>query len=81
MVSAVTLRQALGVLAKSSSFSVKTTSNRPRDVYDDLKDYLYVKSDIERDFEKCLGALLPGEYVFLCGSSGDGKSEISLGCR
>ncbi|MDH1637834.1 DNA phosphorothioation-dependent restriction protein DptF [Aeromonas caviae] len=74
--SAVTLRKALGVLAKSSPFSVKTTSDRPRDVYDDLKEYLYVKPDIELDFEHVLSSLRPGDCVFLCGSSGDGKSEI-----
>lgn len=74
--SSVTLRKALGVLAKSSSFSVKTTSDRPRDIYDDLKDYLYVKPEIELDFEQVLSKLQPGECVFLCGSSGDGKSEI-----
>lgn len=74
--SAISLRKALGVLAKSSSFSVKTTTQRQKDIFDDLKDYLYVKPEIERDFEKCLSALQPGECVFLCGSSGDGKSEI-----
>lgn len=75
-VSSISLRKALGVLAKSSSFSVKTTTQRQRDLFDDLKDYLYVTPEIEHDFEKCLRALLLGEYVFLCGSSGDGKSEI-----
>lgn len=74
--SGIPLRKALGVLAKSSSFSVKTTSDRPRDNYDDLKEYLYVTPDIEYDFEKCLSSLQAGECVFLCGSSGDGKSEI-----
>lgn len=78
--SAIPLRKALGVLAKSSSFSVKTTSDRPRDVYDDLKEYLYVKPEIESDFEKCLSTLQDGECVFLCGSSGDGKSEILSRC-
>lgn len=78
--SAIPLRKALGVLAKSSSFSVKTTSDRPRDVYDDLKEYLYVKPEIESDFEKCLNTLQSGECVFLCGSSGDGKSEILSRC-
>lgn len=74
--SAITLRQALGVLAKSSSFSVKTASDRQPDIYDELKDYLYIKPEIELDFEKKLRALQPGECIFLCGSSGDGKSEI-----
>lgn len=78
--SSISLRQAIGVLAKSSSFSVKTTSDRPRDTYDDLKEYLYVKPDIEFDFEKCLRALQPDGCVFLCGSSGDGKSEILSRC-
>ncbi len=62
--SAVTLRKALGVLAKSSPFSVKTTSDRPRDVYDDLKEYLYVKPDIELDFEHVLSSLRPGIASF-----------------
>ncbi|MFM5182162.1 DNA phosphorothioation-dependent restriction protein DptF [Aeromonas veronii] len=74
--STISLRKALGVLAKSSSFSVKTTTQRQRDLFDDLKDYLYVTPEIEDDFEKCLRSLQPGECVFLCGSSGDGKSEI-----
>ncbi|MBB1199023.1 DNA phosphorothioation-dependent restriction protein DptF [Enterobacteriaceae bacterium 89] len=78
--SAISLRKALGVLAKSSSFSVKTPSDRPRDVFDDLKEYLYVKPEIESDFEKCLSTLQAGECVFLCGSSGDGKSEILSRC-
>lgn len=74
--SAITLKQALGVLAKSSSFSVKTASDRQPDVFDELKDYLYIKPDIEEDFERKLRLLQPGECIFLCGSSGDGKSEI-----
>lgn len=74
--SSIPLRKALGVLAKSSSFSVKTTSDRPRDIYDDLKDYLYIEPEIEGNFKARLNALQPGECVFLCGSSGDGKSEI-----
>lgn len=74
--SSIPLRKALGVLAKSSSFSVKTTTDRPRDIYDDLKDYLYVEPEIESNFKDVLSTLHPGECVFLCGSSGDGKSEI-----
>ncbi|MDO4687464.1 MAG: DNA phosphorothioation-dependent restriction protein DptF [Plesiomonas sp.] len=74
--SSISLRKALGVLAKSSSFSVKTTGNRKPDVYDDLKEYLYIKPEIEFEFEKFLSNLKQGECVFLCGSSGDGKSEL-----
>jgi len=74
--STITLRQALSVLAKSSPFSVKTVTKRASDAYDDLKAYLYVEQDIERDFKRRLTSLRPGEMIFLCGSSGDGKSEI-----
>lgn len=35
--SAITLRKALGVLAKSSSFSVTTETHRQKDVFDELK--------------------------------------------
>lgn len=74
--STITLRQALGVLAKSSPFSVSTVSQRAKDVYDELKAYLYVEQDIERDFKKLLTSVRSNEIIFLCGSSGDGKSEI-----
>jgi len=67
---------ALGVLAKSSPFSVSTVSERPTDIYDDLKAYLYVEQDIEKDFKKLLTSSRGKEVIFLCGSSGDGKSEI-----
>lgn len=72
----MTLRSALSVLSKSSPFSVKTVSERTRDEYDDLKDWLYVEQEIERDFRQKLSNARPGEMLFLCGSSGDGKSEI-----
>ncbi|SDH89427.1 DNA phosphorothioation-dependent restriction protein DptF [Pseudomonas panipatensis] len=72
----MTLRTALSVLAKSSPFSVKTVSRREIDEFDELKDQLYVAQEIEHDFSKILESLQSGEIVFLCGSSGDGKSEI-----
>ncbi|MDE9432682.1 DNA phosphorothioation-dependent restriction protein DptF [Xenorhabdus bovienii] len=78
--SSLTLRKALSVLAKSSSFSVTTLTNRRRDVFDDLKQQLFVEQKIESDLKKCLAALNNREIVFLCGSSGDGKSEILTRC-
>ncbi|WP_428827021.1 DNA phosphorothioation-dependent restriction protein DptF [Azonexus sp. IMCC34842] len=77
----LTLRDALCVLSKASPFSVKTLSDKPRDSLDDAKDWLYIEQDIERDFRKILSTLVPGEIVFLCGSSGDGKSEILARCH
>jgi DNA phosphorothioation-dependent restriction protein DptF len=72
----INLRTALSVLAKSSPFSVKTVTDRSKDVFDELKEHLFVEQDIERDFSKILASLHENEIVFLSGSSGDGKSEI-----
>lgn len=73
------LREVLGVLSKSSPYAVKTErlsilSNE----LDTVKDYLYIKTDIESDFHTHLTSIAYGEkkVIFLCGSSGDGKSEI-----
>ncbi|KMJ46480.1 DNA phosphorothioation-dependent restriction protein DptF [Xenorhabdus khoisanae] len=78
--SSLTLRKALSVLAKSSSFSVATLTNRRRDVLDELKQQLFVEQKIESDLKKCLNSLSNREIIFLCGSSGDGKSEILTRC-
>lgn len=74
--SEITFRQALSVLAKSSAFSIKTVTQRSNDVFDDIKSYLYIEQDIEKDFRRLLTSVRSGEVIFLCGSSGDGKSEI-----
>lgn len=73
------LREVLGVLAKASPYAVTTERElRPSDSLDSVKNYLYVQTDIEADFHNHLKALHYGEkkIIFLCGSSGDGKSEI-----
>ncbi len=47
--------------------------------YDELigyKKYIYIKTEIESDFKKCLFSAKNNQIIFLCGSSGDGKSEI-----
>ena len=49
--SVITLRKALGVLAKSSSFSVTTVTERKKDRFDELKQRLFVKQQIESDLE------------------------------
>ncbi|MDN0118015.1 DNA phosphorothioation-dependent restriction protein DptF [Yersinia frederiksenii] len=79
--SAITLRKALGVLAKSSSFSVTTMTHRQKDEFDLLKDQLFVKQEIETELQRYLDVAKPGEIIFLCGSSGDGKSEILIRCQ
>lgn len=76
-----TLRKALGVLAKSSSFSVTTVTNRQKNDLDRLKEQLFVKQEIETELQRYLDVAKPGEIIFLCGSSGDGKSEILTRCQ
>ena len=77
-----TLKQLVNVLAKSSPFSVTTVSeHRKHDAFDDIKRYLYIEQDIEKEFRKRLTQLKQGDILFLCGSSGDGKSEILKRCH
>lgn len=78
---AITLRNALSVFAKSSSFSVTTVTYRQKDEFDQLKEQLFVKQEIETELQRYLEIAKPGEIIFLCGSSGDGKSEILTRCQ
>ncbi|CAN7468308.1 DNA phosphorothioation-dependent restriction protein DptF [Paraburkholderia hospita] len=74
---AITLRQALSVLGRSSPFAVSTLSDpKSGDFFDELKSYLFIEQEIEGDFVKALRVAEKGDVIFLCGSSGDGKSEI-----
>lgn len=69
-------KRLLDTLARSSAQAVTTLSQRQEE-QDELKKYLYVKADIEEDFLALLeSGLSAGSVVFLCGSSGDGKSEL-----
>lgn len=68
------LREALNVLKKSSPQAVEV--ERPDRSRDILKKYLYIETSIERDFRKKLDSMESGQILFLCGSSGDGKSAI-----
>jgi len=70
------LKNRLSVLSKSSPYSVSTL--RTEEPSDDLisKEYLYVRSDIDTEFDGALKNSSMGDLLFLCGSSGDGKSEI-----
>ncbi len=73
------LREALSVLSKSSPYAVSTERDESISAHlDAVKSYLYIETDIESDFKKSLTSLSPSDkkIIFLCGSSGDGKSEI-----
>lgn len=78
----MSLQKALSVLSKSSPFAVSTkgASSIPLKMY---KDYLYIPTDIEKKFRECLREITDqkDELIFLCGSSGDGKSEILTRCE
>lgn len=71
------LREALLVLSKSSPFAVSTIGKIP-DEYKIFKDWLYVTGDIEVHFDEIVEQMIQNEggILFVCGSSGDGKSEL-----
>ncbi len=80
----VRLLQAISVLSKSSPYAVSTERiTDENNEFDKIKSYLYIKMPIERDIRDAVGALSHGskEVIFLCGSSGDGKSEILKKCK
>lgn len=73
------LREVLSVLSKSSPYAVSTDrAETVSTAFDEVKKHLYIQTDIEQDFFKALSSLSSYEkkIIFLCGSSGDGKSEI-----
>jgi DNA phosphorothioation-dependent restriction protein DptF len=70
------LREVLGILSKSSPFAVTTTGEIVDPVLRSIKKYLYVETEIEKEFKSAIATLKQDEIIFLCGSSGDGKSEI-----
>ena len=74
------LREALKVLSKSSPYAVSTAGTEITHELDSVKSYLYFETEIERTFREKLQNIANNEVVFLCGSSGDGKSEILTRC-
>ena len=68
------LRTLLDTLSRSSAQAVKTLGNASGNV---VKEYLYIETSIETAFLEAIKlATSPEKIIFLCGSSGDGKSEI-----
>jgi len=72
----VKLREGLSALSKSSPYAVTTNLRAASPELDALKEYLFVETEIERVFRKRIQSLGSNQILFLCGSSGDGKSEI-----
>lgn len=73
---------ALSVLSKSSSYAVSTDSDLDQNLAF-IKNDLYVEMPIEQDLMALLGGISENsrKVIFLCGSSGDGKSELLLRAR
>lgn len=66
-------------MSKSSPYAVSTDRETAiSNDLDEIKSYLYITTDIEMDFVTQLKSLSATDkkIIFLCGSSGDGKSEI-----
>ena len=53
-----------------------STERQDSNFLDVYKKYIYIKTKIEEDFRDALLKSQSNEIIFLCGSSGDGKSEI-----
>ena len=70
------LEKALSILSKSSPYAVSTEREQTQDHLAKYKSHVYITTDIEVDFKKSLLSSKKNDIIFLCGSSGDGKSEI-----
>ena len=70
----------LSVLSKSSPYAVSTENKYPdlNNLLDKVKKDLYVTMPIEQKVKEVISLLndRPRQVFFLCGSSGDGKSEL-----
>ena len=71
----MSLRQLVAMLSKSSAEAVATLGKSDPQAKK-LKTYLHVKTNVEKDLQSKLEADASKRIIFLCGSSGDGKSEI-----
>jgi len=77
MAEPLSFKQALSVLSNSSPYAVSTLrKNETEDYLLKIKNYLYITPDIENEFKDALENSKSGDIFYLCGSSGDGKSEV-----
>jgi len=71
----MTLKKTIEMLSKGSAQAVSTLNSASL-IADELKNYLYVKTPVEKALLSALQESALKRIIFLCGSSGDGKSEI-----
>ncbi len=73
------LKEALSVMSMASPYAVSTERGEDKtDLHRRIKKELYVEMPIEVDVKRQLSSMAFGskKIFFLCGSSGDGKSEL-----
>ena len=70
----LTLEALINSLAKSSAAAVRAGKLPPE--LQEVKDYLYIETEIEQVFKESIDNATNSTIIFLCGSSGDGKSEL-----
>ncbi len=64
-------------MSNASPYAVSTLrKDEEADSLLTIKNDLYITPPIEIDFSSALKEHKPGDIYYLCGSSGDGKSEI-----
>ena len=68
------MQKIIQKLSKSSPYAVATPKSE-KDIKD-IFDYLHIETDIEKEYVNTLERLTDKKVIFLCGSSGDGKSAI-----
>jgi DNA phosphorothioation-dependent restriction protein DptF len=73
--SVVTLKKTIEMLSMGSAEAVTTLHSSSLQA-EKLKNYLYVRTPVEKALTKVLAESTSKRILFLCGSSGDGKSEV-----
>jgi DNA phosphorothioation-dependent restriction protein DptF len=70
------LKKAFSILSKSSHYAVSTLREDDKNELDKFKSYLYIETEFQRMLEQALYQVQSNNIIFVCGSSGDGKSEL-----
>lgn len=73
------LKEALSVMSMASPYAVSTERSEDKtNLQQQIKDYLYIEMPIEYAVAKRISSFgaTDKKLLFLCGSSGDGKSEL-----
>ena len=84
MPNSISFFEALSVLSKDSPFAVSTEKiHDPKNLLQQIKEDIYITMPIEDKVITVIQSigLNNKKLVFLCGSSGDGKSEILTRCK